>query len=264
MSIDSRAYSAKLDPRYGSGCYRRGIALRQCGASRVEAAVEDDPHAFALTLTHDGERVTGVTAEAHRFPLTTCAGATGALQSIVGAPLAPSPVALAQHANPRTNCTHLFDLAALAVAHVFRAEQERVYRIEIPDEIDGRTEARLDRDSGRVLTWSLEHGVITAPAHYAGQRVLGGFTRWAVANLDGEELEFALVLARGYFVALSRIYDIETVSPGPASEDPMPSGVCYSYSPERAAQAWRVRGSRRDFTDTPEQLLHWHHLPVRP
>ena len=80
--------------------------------------------------------------------------------------------------------------AALAIAHVFRADRERVYRIEIPDEVEGVTEARLDRDHGRVLTWSLQDGVITAPARYAGQRVLGGFTSWAVANLSGEELEF--------------------------------------------------------------------------
>jgi len=49
--------------------------------------VEDDPHAFAISLEHDGERVTAVAAEAHRYPLTTCIGATAALQSLVGAPL---------------------------------------------------------------------------------------------------------------------------------------------------------------------------------
>ena len=172
--------------------------------------MEDDPHAFAITLEHDGERVTAVSAVAHRYPLTTCNGATVALQSVVGAPLSASIIELKRHADARRNCTHLFDLAALAIAHVFRAGQERVYRIEIPDEVDGLTEARLDRDHGRVLTWSLQHGVITAPARYAGQRVLGGFTSWAVANLAGEELEFALVLQRGYFVALSRIYDMQT------------------------------------------------------
>ena len=258
MSTTAGGYTAALDPRYGSGCYRRTIVLRQSGPSRVEAAVEDDPHAFAITLEHDGERVTAVSAEAHRYPLTTCNGATAALQSVVGAPLSASIVELKRHADARRNCTHLFDLAALAIAHVFRAARECVYRIEIPDEIDGLTEARLERDQGRVLTWSLRHGVITEPARYAGQRVLGGFTSWAVANLAGEELEFALVLQRGYFVALSRIYDMQTVSMGPASEDPMPSGICFSYSPGQAEHAWRVPGSRRDFSDTPEQMLRWY------
>lgn len=248
-----------LNPRYGTGCFRRAIRLRQASATRVEAALEDDPHAFALAIEHDGERVTAITSEAHRFPLTTCRGATGALQSIVGAPLGRSLVDLKRHADPRSNCTHLFDLAALAIAHVFRAERERVYRIEIPDAVEGRTEARLDRDSGRVLTWSLHEGVITAPERYAGQRVLGGFTSWATAHLGGEELEYAVVLARGFFVALSRIYDMEAGSPGPASDDPMPSGVCYSYSPGQAEHAYRVAGSRRDFSAAPEQLLRWYH-----
>lgn len=261
MSSIGDRYTAALDPRYGSGCYRRTIVLRQKGPARVEAAVEDDPHAFAITLEHDGERVTAVSAVAHRYPLTTCNGATVALQSVVGAPLSASVIELKRHADARRNCTHLFDLAALAIAHVFRAGQERVYRIEIPDEIDGLTEARLDRDHGRVLTWSLQHGVITAPARYAGQRVLGGFTSWAVANLAGEELEFALILQRGYFVALSRVYDMQTVSMGPASEDPMPSGICFSYSPGQAEHAWRVPGSRRDFSDTPEQMLRWYSQP---
>jgi hypothetical protein len=258
MSATGRGYAAARDPRYGSGCYRRVIVLRQCGPSRVEAAVEDDPHAFAVTVEHDGERVTSIEAVAHRYPLTTCSGATAPLQAVVGASLSESIVDLKRHADPRRNCTHLFDLAALAIAHVFRADRERVYRIEIPDEIEGITEARLDRDHGRVLTWSLQDGVITAPARYAGQRVLGGFTSWAVANLSGEELEFALVLQRGYFVALSRVFDMARVSMGPASEDPMPSGACFSYSPGQAEHAWRVAGSRRDFTDTPEQMLHWY------
>jgi hypothetical protein len=249
---------APLSPDYGKGCYRRAILLRNAAPTRVEAALEDDPHAFALTLGHDGERVTSLSASAHRYPLTTCSGATGALQSVVGAPLRDALLGLKRHADPRSNCTHLFDLAALAIEHVFRAERERLYRIEIPDAIDGRTEARLDRDHGRVLTWSVRHGVITAPERFAGQRVLGGFTRWATAELAGEELEFALVLARGYFVALSRLYDMDAASLGPASDDPMPSGVCYSYSPGQAEHAYRVVGSRRDFTDSPEQLLHWH------
>ena len=60
MSTTAGGYTAALDPRYGSGCYRRTIVLRQSGPSRVEAAVEDDPHAFAITLEHDGERVTAV------------------------------------------------------------------------------------------------------------------------------------------------------------------------------------------------------------
>lgn len=246
-----------LNPRYGTGCYRRAIRLVRIDAHTVAAAVEDEPHAFSLRLSHDGERVTGIEAEAVRYPLTTCSGATAALTSVVGAPLSAATLELKRHADPRANCTHLFDLAALAVAHALRGTPERVYRIDIPDMIDGCTEARLDRDGGRVLTWSLRKGRITAPERYARQPVMGGFTRWATANLAGDELEHALLLSRGVFVATSRIFDMDAGPMGPASEDPMPQGVCWSYSSPQAEHAYRVPGIRRDFSETAGELLRW-------
>jgi hypothetical protein len=257
---DAGAHAGLLNPHYGSGVFRREIRLWRIDAQTVGAAVEDEPHAFGLRLTHDEHRVTGVNAEALRYPLTTCPGATGALHAIVGAPLDARMTQLKRHADPRSNCTHLFDLASLAVALAARGEESCTYRIEIPDMIEGRHEARLDRDTGRVLTWEVHHGTIEAPAPYAGRQILGGFTRWATQALEGEALEYALVLARGYFVGLSRLYDMEKTPLGPASEDPMPSGVCWSYSSPQAEHAYRIRGSRRDFSDTPDALLRW----VRP
>ncbi|MFM7273586.1 MAG: hypothetical protein ACKO4A_06980, partial [Gammaproteobacteria bacterium] len=182
---------------------------------------------------------------------------TDALRSIIGAPLDPRMSVLKQHADPRANCTHLFDLAGLAVALAARGEARREYLVEIPDMIEGRHEARLERDGGRVLTWEVHRGRIEAPSPYAGRQVLGGFSRWALDALARDGLEYALVLARGYFVGLSRIYDMEKTPPGPASEDPMPSGVCWSYTSPRAEQAYRVRGNRKDFSERPGDLLHW-------
>ncbi|MFM7785844.1 MAG: hypothetical protein ACKPE6_14570, partial [Gammaproteobacteria bacterium] len=103
---DAGSRVGPLNPHYGTGCFRRAIRLWRIDAATVGAAVEDEPHAFALRLSHDGERVTGVEAEAVRFPLTTCPGATDALRSIIGAPLDPRMSVLKQHADPRANCTH--------------------------------------------------------------------------------------------------------------------------------------------------------------
>jgi hypothetical protein len=250
-------YPAPTDPRYGTGCYRRLIRLHRRDARTIDAALEDDPHAVALVLSHDRTHVTAVEARAERFPLTTCSGATGALQSIVGAPLAPSTLALKRHADPRSNCTHLFDLAALAIAHALRDETTREYRIAIPDMVDGVQEAVLERDGAEVLRWTLKRGRITAPAPYAGQMVFGGFTTWVLANLANDDLEHALLLARAVFVASSRMFDMDQAHKGPAAEHGMPLGVCWSYSSPRAEQAYRVRGSRRDFTTTPDALLRW-------
>ena len=261
MAIDpDYAPQAPLNADYGKGCYRRVVLLDAPDAQTVAAALEDDPHAFSIRLSHDGSSVTGVSAHAERYPLSTCSGATTPIRALVGAPLSVASLELKRHANPRSNCTHLFDLAAWAIAHAARGARGTTrYEIDVPDAIDGRHEAALRRDGVEVLRWVLKHGCIEAPAVYAGQQVLGGFTRWASSTLAGEELEHALMLARGYFVSLARIYDMAAAGSHPAAEHPMPSGSCYSYSPGVVEEAWSLPGNRRDFSDEPAALLRWFH-----
>jgi hypothetical protein len=252
---------APLDPRYGSGCYRRVILLSSPVAGVVEAALEDGPHAFSIRIEHDGERVIGVRAHAERYPLSTCGGAVRPIQALVGASLSGVSLELKRHADPRANCTHLFDLAGWAIAHAARGiPGTRRYDISIPDAIDGRAEARLSLDGAEVLCWLIEHGRILAPAPYAGQQVLGGFTRWASGALRGDELEHALMLARGYFVSLARIFDMQAAGSHPAADHPMPAGSCYSYSPGVVEQAWSLPDNRRDFSASQSDMLRW----VRP
>jgi len=248
---------APLDPRYGTGCYRRAIHLRSVRYGQVEAALEDDAHAFALSLAHDGRQVTAIDARAVRFPLTTCPGAAEPLRAVVGVPLGTAIQDLRRFADPRSNCTHLFDLAGLAIAHAARGDALRRYELCVPDEIDGASELTLDCNGGRVLSWFVERGVIRAPERYAGQAVLGGFTRWAVENLDEQTIEYALMMQRGYFVAHSRRYDMDALGAGCAADDPMPTGACYSYTPGTVERAYRIVGSRVDFSDCPERLLRW-------
>ncbi len=249
---------APFDANYGKGCYRRVVLLDAPDACTVTAALEDDPHAFSVRIGHDGGRVTTVSAHAERHPLSTCSGAVGPITELVGATLTQASLELKRHADPRANCTHLFDLAGWAIAHASRgATGVRRYEISIPDAIDGRTEAVLLSDGTEVLRWSIEHGRISAPERFAGQQVLGGFTRWASSALAGEELEHALMLARGYFVSLARIYDMVAAGSHPAADHPMPAGSCYSYSPGVVEQAWSLPANRRDFTHTPEVMLRW-------
>ncbi len=89
---------------------------------------------------------------------------------------APRPE-LNAHIDPRANCTHLHDLALLAVGHALRAEPACRYEICIPDAREGRTLATLERDGVRLLGWEMREGVIETPALYAGQAALGGFTQ---------------------------------------------------------------------------------------
>ncbi len=246
---------APLDPDYGGGCYRRAIRLVPTGANSIEAALEDDAHAFALTLHHDGQRVTAIEGRAVRYPLTTCDGAVVPLRAMAGAPLGDARQELNAYVDPRANCTHLHDLALLAIMHAFRAEPACRYDISVPDTHEGRTLAILERDGVRLLGWELHDGVIETPALYAGQVALGGFTRWARTALEPRELEHALMLQRGCMVARSRIFD-RAAHREPAVRHGM-RAVCYSYSPGQVEHALGTPGSRLDFTDTPEELLRW-------
>ncbi|MBK7521748.1 MAG: DUF2889 domain-containing protein [Gammaproteobacteria bacterium] len=253
---DGLALIAPLNRNYGSGCYRRAIRLVPTGSHLLEAALEDDAHAFALTLEHDGVRVTAIEGRAVRFPLSTCDGAVAPLRALVGALLGGTRPELNAHIDPRANCTHLHDLALLAVGHALRAEPECRYEICIPDAREGRTLATLERDGVRLLGWEMREGVIETPALYAGQAVLGGFSSWARANLEPRELEHALMLQRGYMVAMSRRYDMAAGGRQSALLHGM-HAVCYSYSPGQVEHAYGIPGCRRDFTDAAGELLRW-------
>lgn len=253
---DGQALIAPLNRDYGSGCYRRAIRLVPTAPHCLEAALEDDAHAFALTLQHDGVRVTAIEGRAVRFPLSTCNGAVAPLRALVGALLSGTRPELNAHADPRANCTHLHDLALLAIGHAARAESACRYEICIPDAREGRTLATLERDGVRLLGWEMLEGVIEKPALYAGQAALGGFSSWARDNLEPQELEHALMLQRGCMVARSRRYDMDAGGRQSALLHGM-HAVCYSYGPGRVEHAYGVPGSRLDFTDAAEELLRW-------
>src|SRR3954453_19153948 len=103
-------------------------------ASTGRGDMEDDFHRFGIPLHHDGELVTEVVGEGTRYPWTTCPGAVEPLRALSGAPLTTRLSALGEYAPARQNCTHLFDLTGLAVAHAARGNATtRVYDVAIPD-----------------------------------------------------------------------------------------------------------------------------------
>src|ERR1051325_10121106 len=106
--------------------YRRRIRIP--GSPRgVVSELEDDFHHFRVTVEHDGERVTAIAGEGVRFPWSTCPSAAAALQPIIGMLLSPRSTAVGEVTPARANCTHMFDLAGLAVAHAHRGNAVRQY-----------------------------------------------------------------------------------------------------------------------------------------
>ena len=95
-------------------------------------------------------------AVALRTPWTLCRGAVNVLDRLVGMPLSADPQAVYRHADGRAQCTHLFDLAGLAISHAARGIAERQYDVEVPCldprapreallSVDGQRAARVDR-----------------------------------------------------------------------------------------------------------------------
>src|SRR4029077_19794851 len=141
-----------------------------------------------------------VEAEGIRYPWTTCPAAAARLRSLVGAPLGPRAGDIGHHARARDNCTHMFDLAGLAMAHAAAGRNRREYRATVPDPTDGRTVATLERDGEVVLRWELRKWRIVDPPPFIGRSIAGSFIEWANERFDTDGAEAVLVLRRAAYV----------------------------------------------------------------
>lgn len=238
---------------YGSGVYRRRIRLRAVGAG-VTGDLEDDFHRFRVRLEHDGERVVRVEGEALRFPWSSCPGALVPLARLGGVPLAPCGGGVPRNIDPRAQCTHLLDLACLAIAHAARGSASRDYEIEVPDRVDARTRPALWRDGEPTLHWEIERSRIVAPEPFAGRSTRGGFLAWVEQALDPDLAEACRVLHRACSISLGRLYDMDAVE-GPSAFGLMAGGACHTFSPGIMEDAHRMRGSAHDLSRSPHPLL---------
>ena len=252
------ALPARAD--YGTGCYRRRIVLA-AGKGEVRGELGDDFHHFGVRLVHDGREVTQLEGEDVRVPWTTCPGAVEPLRRMRGAPLTRSVLEAFRYTAPREQCTHLHDLACLAVVHAARVvaggAPRRRYDVTLPDRVKGGAVADLERDGTRVLRWVLQGQQIThsEPAGWGDLR-LGGkdFHRRLRDARDADLVEGAWLFQRAIFVGIGRRHDFEAM-PDAGVFAPVVGAACHSFAPERVAQAHRVRGSVRDFSASPDGIL---------
>lgn len=231
--------------------FRRRIELAgryDSQGGQVRAVLEDDFHHFRVIVDHRGGRVTAVHGEAPRHPFTACPGAAPQLQRLAGMRLDDIAHSVNLHTDASEQCTHMFDLAGLAVAAAARGDRARRYDVAIPRHVDGRTHAFLKRDGRLLLEWSIENSTILGPDPYAGIDMRQGMARWVLGALPAEEAEAALVLRRCALISLGRLKDIDQ------QPHARLTGLCYAQQPQRAPQALRMVGSTWDFTDKPEAL----------
>jgi len=247
----------KPNPNYGHGTFRRRLQL-SIDPRHASIDLEDGNHAFRMVLRHDGERITAIESNILRHPFTTCTEAGRSLQGLVGQPLETTRD-VRRLLEPRVNCTHLTDMAGLAVAHVREDALRRLYDIAVDDERDGRTRARIVCDGQTVHDWVIVRHAVVEPDAHAGRPLLQGFYAWARVAFTGLALEAAVMLQRGYFVAQSRRVIVSPASEYPAITDGLPDGLCYSYSTPAVQRAQRIDGSIRDFTNDADALLRFKH-----
>lgn len=249
-------------PRGGEGtegAFRRRIRLIATGLGEVQGGLEDDFHHFEVTVRFDDHGVTDVEGRALRFPWTTCGDAVVPLRELEGMPLSDRFLAAGERADPHANCTHLFDLAGLAVAHAARGGPvgtTRQYDAEIPAmPVDGGERVvRLWRDGAPVHTWVMQERRCIAPEPFAGAPWRGGFLRWADETFAPDEAEAAMVLRRAVEIGMGRGMDLDAV--GRADElEALMAGTCFTMAPEQIHVSLRNKGTIRDFDADPDALL---------
>lgn len=245
------------------GALHRKIDIK-AEEGRVVAWLEDDFHHFGVIITHDGSAVTDVQAEAKRFPISSCPGARVMLRDIIGMPLEKRSTDIGKYTNMRMQCTHMYDIAGLAVALAANGGTHRRYHAVVPDvdgahdikrlETKGKRTVQLFCDDELVVTWDLDSQTITGPEPYAGVSLAKGFRAWS-ETLGIEEAEWVSVLRRAVFISGGRLMDVDAGGSSGAKKGHHLTGGCYSHQPNIAANARKIIGSTLDHTEHPERLL---------
>ncbi len=245
-------------PRRG-GRLRRLIDLTRRDERTVVGWLEDDFHHFGVTIVHDASHVVNVAMAAPRRPYTTCAGAGLPLRALIGAPLLARASDIGRWIDMRLQCTHVFDLAGLTLAHAWAGRAHRRYEATVEDRenlgsdpVEGRRlgpgKAELLLNGARVLAWDLDGQVITGPAEWAGQSLTTGF-RERTEAIEIGPAEHATVLRRAVMVAGGR-----TALP-PLPRDRSRPAVCHTYQPGQREIAERMANSRRNWETSSEGML---------
>ncbi|RSH69173.1 DUF2889 domain-containing protein [Stutzerimonas stutzeri] len=231
--------------------FRRRVEIVSAGQDarrEVRATLEDDFHHFRVWLRHRDGIVSEIGGEAVRYPYSACPQAAEQLQKLIGMPLSQIAHSVTRQTDAQHQCTHLLDLAGLAIANAARGTTQRRYDIQVPDRIDERTNPLLQRDGAILLSWNVHGSTIEGPPPYCGVNLREGMARWALNHLSEEEAEAALLLRRCTLISLGRMNNLD------AQIHASSTGRCYSQQPARATQALRIKGSTWDFSATAAAL----------
>lgn len=241
-----------------SGRFRRLIDLKAWDETTVVGWLEDDHHHFGVTLVHDGRVVKDVRIATPRHPWATCPSAGAPLRALIGQPLLGRCSDIGTLIDMRRQCTHLYDLTGLLLAHAYHRRDHRRYDATVvrldaiePSAPAGWLHAELQLDGQKVLWWDISGETIMRPQACAGQPTDRGFREW-IETMDEPDAEHAFVLRRAVFVSRSRTVDLSDVPSADAMNFP---AVCHTYQQEQRVLAFAMPNSIRRFDKDPEAML---------
>ena len=244
-----------LNEHYGTGRFQRRIRLVNT-PDRVLCELEDCSHGFKVDVVHSEGQITELAPQVIRHPLSTCGGAVEPLKKFIGLSTGQTTIDYYSQVKPKLNCTHLYDLTALGATHAGRDEQERLYDIIVPDELDGGTTITIQLNGKTIFEWQVSEWAMAAPEHLKGKPLHSGFLHWVLREYedDQEMLACALMAQKAYLVSQARRFNKAMGEGKSAASNPAMQGACYSYQPG-VIEGATFLSSFRDFTGVEEQLL---------
>lgn len=213
-------------------------------AGEVRAALEDDFHHFRVRLHHARGLLCEITGEALRFPYSACPQATKPLRELLGMALSPIAHSVTRQTDAKHQCTHLLDLAGLAIAAALRPPQVRRYDIQVPLRVAGKTRPVLSLNDEPLLEWSVNGPIIEGPAPFTGINIREGMARWALSTLSPDLAEAALLLRRCTMISIGKTHNLDSQIHASSTDR------CYSQQTVRAPRALRMQGSTWDFASS--------------
>lgn len=217
------------------------VSTLQDHCGEVRAALEDDFHHFRVCLQHEDGVLRKIDGQALRFPYSACPQAIEPLRELIGMRLSPIAHSVTRQTDARHQCTHLLDLAGLAVAAALRPAQIRRYDIQVPLRIDGRTRPVLQLNDEPLLEWRVNGPMIEGPAPFTGINIREGMARWALTTLTPDLAEAALLLRRCTMISIGTSQNLDSQVHASSTDR------CYSQQTARAPHALRMKGSTWDF-----------------
>ena len=214
---------------------------------RLSAALLDDFHTMDIALTLAGDTIVEVAAHMDRFPRTTCPGAVGTLQAALRGRRIDDRSAQIRGVDRGEQCTHLIDLAAVALSWGGRDGATQIIEVALTDrDAEHRQNLHMTVDGVPALACEFQDETILAPEAHRGRKLFGGFARWVDETFTRAEGRLWLVAQISVFVGTGRAYIVDSPVPRRSSAEPARRGACFSYSGEAFDTAFDNIGYVRD------------------